>query len=776
MRNTNSGTTLKKLWKREEVVQTLIRMGISVVLGLILPRATVYGGLSPFGIGLVSAVTGPGATFVFISTAIGYLLRGGMDVLRYLAAIIAVVGIRWSVVGFPKINRSVLFAPLLAFIGTLVTGSALLITNTRTLSEILTIVSESLLAAGFAYFSSSFLNFLLSDDPFGKNRYVQAGFIVVISVMMMALFSVELHDISVGRILSIVCILSVAQFGGVQWSAILGSVLGLTVLLAQPENVYLAPIYAFGGLLAGLFAAKGRVVSSLVFLAIFSIVYSVMQPTVTATFIIGIYELAVATVFSFFVPQSAERFVKGLVNQGHESTRDFSANKVLMSKMQEAANTLEDIGGSVDTISKQIATVSSPEIGGFYRSVTEKTCKKCTQKMLCWEKNFSDVMDSFNHLTEKLQANTSISKESMEGYLKENCLHPDQLADDIQSGYPEYLIRQSAFRRLQELRGILTDQFTNTAQILRDFSEDFATPTWENVEEEEYVRSQLKKDHILCDNILCRVGKGNKTEWELDIQGTFDAAEILEIGEDIGHWCNRSLTVVSANETGGVTHLALSEGITVEVEVSVSQQRCKGEKLCGDSYETFTDGKGNFFAVLSDGMGCGGRAAVDSAMTVGLTSRLLRAGFGYESILRIANTALLANSDDETLATLDIAAVNLYSGELELLKAGAGPSLLLSRGLVTQFHDSSLPLGILRELTFARTRDRVVNSDVLLIMSDGVSNDDIRWVEDLLRKFDTENGSVQELVNTVAQTAAKLCQNDKGDDVTVIGLKIDKIF
>jgi stage II sporulation protein E len=134
----------------------------------------------------------------------------------------------------------------------------------------------------------------------------------------------------------------------------------------------------------------------------------------------------------------------------------------------------------------------------------------------------------------------------------------------------------------------------------------------------------------------------------------------------------------------------------------------------------------------------------------------------------------MTKSEDETLATLDVACINLFTGELELLKAGAGASLLLSKTRVSRLDESSLPLGILRELTFTRTRDRLVDGDILLLMSDGISNDGTRWVEELLRTFDIRTGSVQTLSNIIVETAGKFHKEDKGDDMTVIAIKIEK--
>ena len=78
------------------------------------------------------------------------------------------------------------------------------------------------------------------------------------------------------------------------------------------------------------------------------------------------------------------------------------------------------------------------------------------------------------------------------------------------------------------------------------------------------------------------------------------------------------------------------------VETGFSQHIFGNGRLCGDSFSCFEDGCGRQAAVLSDGMGAGGRAAVDGAMASGLFSRLLQAGVGPEAALQVVNSALIA--------------------------------------------------------------------------------------------------------------------------------------
>ena len=102
--------------------------------------------------------------------------------------------------------------------------------------------------------------------------------------------------------------------------------------------------------------------------------------------------------------------------------------------------------------------------------------------------------------------------------------------------------------------------------------------------------------------------------------------------------------------------------------------------MCGDNYKYFNDGKGHFLMVLSDGMGTGGRAAVDGAMACGLMTRLLKAGFGYDCSLKFLNSSMLFKSTDESLATVDGANIDLFTGQVQLFKAGAAPTVIRRSG------------------------------------------------------------------------------------------------
>ncbi len=778
MKNTNNSVSLMAELKKQadgiRAEKTLWLWLGTVAVGFLLPQITVCGNMAALGVGFASAAGGPAAIPILLTTFLGYVIHDVAGALRYFGALITVVGLRWSASGFPTVTNSRFFTPVITFLSTLITGSALLLSGESSVFNVASILSESCLAAGFSFFCRLFFDEAQTYGQGCEKSGIKIGTIALASVMSMILYRLEWQGISLGRIAVVVFILFSARCSGLRGGAITGVMCSLTAFLYDPTQQYLIPLYALGGLLAGLLAEKPRILSILVFVIADLIVFTVDHPTLDVSLIISIYEVATAAVILYLIPSrlhASVRFLWGKECVQHDS---FHSREAVALKMKKAAITMGEVAGTVDAVSRELAVISAPNMGSMYRSIAENCCGDCKKKLSCWERHFSDIMDSFNHMTPVVKKEGKIDSVDVTGYLKEECIHLKSLCEQVNRRYREFLVRESAFRRLHELRGIINDQFENTAQILLEFSKQFEHGQWNDSDTAKKLQRVLRKQGIPCKELYCRIEEDGHMEVELICGGELIAENAIKIQDITQEICGRTFAQPTIEKLKKLTRVCLSEGQVYRAVIGVAQTKCKGEELCGDAVEIFRDNNGTQFLVLSDGMGTGGRAAVDGALTAGLTAEMLKAGFGYESILRIVNTALLTTSHDETLATLDIAGINLFTGEMELLKAGAGLSLLLSKERISRFEESSLPLGILRELTFAKTRDRLVEGDVLVMMSDGISNDGVRWVEELLRSFNLEKGTMQTLSNTIMDAAKKLHIADKGDDMTVITLKLEK--
>lgn len=67
-------------------------------------------------------------------------------------------------------------------------------------------------------------------------------------------------------------------------------------------------------------------------------------------------------------------------------------------------------------------------------------------------------------------------------------------------------------------------------------------------------------------------------------------------------------------------------------------------------------------------------------MTTGLLCRLIQAGVGFDAALKMVNSALLVKSGEESLATIDVTQIDLYTGRADFYKAGAAPTFVVKSG------------------------------------------------------------------------------------------------
>ncbi len=767
----NGGVTaVKKAWWDNGVGRTLVEMVGGIILGILLPRASVYEGLMPFGIGLSASVSGPGTVLVYLAVLMGYLLQGSAVSLRYMAALIVVAGVRWAVSGFHIVSRSVIFPAVVAFVGLLVTGSALLLGADPSVSAILTIIAESLLGSGFAYFLTVFSKEIPDMREHHLSVRGQISAMVLTAVLMMALLTVEFSGIAPGRIVCGVLILLAARCARISGGTSLGVLMGIAIVLSTPEMGHLAPAFALGGMLAGVFSEKAKWAVSAAYLLSVAIV--TVQAGNEAVVIIGLYEAAASCLLFLVLPSATESAIERTFLQRRRLPEVYASRKATALKMEYAAKAMTEVVDTVDAVSSRLATLGAPEIGGVCRECADFVCAKCKKRTTCWESHFSEMMDSLNHAIPKLREKGEMQADDLTGYMRSNCQFGQEFADCLTVRYGEFLTREAAFRRLNELRAIVNDQFASMSTMLEEFSQQFSDPEWSDSETEKRLRKVLAKEKVELLSLSCRISDRGRMTIEILLNGNCQPHDKSVLRRKFSELCGRSFAQPITEYAAGVTRISFVEENAYRVAVGTSQLTCKGEKLCGDAYEIFRDSEGSQLIVLSDGMGSGGRAAVDSAMAVGLAVRLIKAGFGYESVLKMINTALMAKSEDESLATLDIAEINLFSGRVCLLKAGAGASLLYSKGRVSRIEESSLPLGILRELTFARTDDRLVEGDILVTMSDGVSNEGLSWVEDILKGF-TDDSDLTELAQTIAE-AAREHQGAEEDDITVLVAQLRK--
>ena len=262
---------------------------------------------------------------------------------------------------------------------------------------------------------------------------------------------------------------------------------------------------------------------------------------------------------------------------------------------------------------------------------------------------------------------------------------------------------------------------------------------------------------------------------------TIYAKEILETAklELIEKLLTKSLNekIVLNDETSVGTKYTFLSDDRFEMAIGNSMATKSKSEVSGDSVLNIRLKDGKYLVAISDGMGTGNQAKKSSTQALKMLENLLLSGFDKKTSLDLINSSLI-NQDNEVFATLDIAIVDLYKGNIEFIKSGACPTYIKNNKRVQIIKANSLPTGIIEKGNI-QTFDYDINSgDILLMCTDGVLDANIEyknkdlWLKYLLEDIETTNtGKIADLILNEA------IDNNFGvikDDMSIIVCKFKK--
>ena len=156
------------------------------------------------------------------------------------------------------------------------------------------------------------------------------------------------------------------------------------------------------------------------------------------------------------------------------------------------------------------------------------------------------------------------------------------------------------------------------------------------------------------------------------------------------------------------------------LQVGIAKAKKKGSPVSGDtSIQTKLD-DGKYLLALSDGMGSGPEARKSSKIAIKMLERLLTSGFQKDTSIKLINSTLSANTEEDMYATLDIEILDLYSGTIEFIKNGACPTYIKRENEVKVLKSESLPTGILEDIDLEVYDKDLQNEDIIVMCSDGI--------------------------------------------------------
>lgn len=200
-------------------------------------------------------------------------------------------------------------------------------------------------------------------------------------------------------------------------------------------------------------------------------------------------------------------------------------------------------------------------------------------------------------------------------------------------------------------------------------------------------------------------------------------------------------------------------------------------KISGDSTLTVRLKDGKYLIALSDGMGSGDEARQSSNKALKMLENLLLSGFDRKTSLELINSALI-NQNEEIFATLDIAIVDLYKGNIEFIKSGACPTYIKNNKKVQVIKANSLPAGIINNSNLQSFDRDISSGDIMIMCTDGILDSNVEyknkelWVKYLLEDIETIN--TKKIADLILNEAIDNNYGVAKDDMSILVCKFCK--
>jgi len=598
-----------------------------------------------------------------------------------------------------------------------------------------------------------------------------------VSLIISGTWGISILGIALRNILAIMFILIISYVNGSGIGSAAGVAMGIIIGMSSKNMTTYISIYGLCGLIMGTFKETGKLFSTMSYMVATTIlvVYSQFNnqfKLIEAVISCGIF-LAIPN--KFYSEMELE-FNKNLKVEKLKDGYVEKIKNILVDRLSDFSSVMLSMSSILYSLVDNDKLALKSKSSSMVENLAERVCSNCDMNNMCWKREMHYTYSAFQELMENLQSNKSIMPDELE----RKCIKRSTLLKNAEEIVNNYIISEMWRNRLSEGRELLASQIGNMANSIEEITEEFNSDIRFNSEIENRIKSILAKNNIAIEDCICLDDKRHRIVVKISMK---DCGGKQTCIKDILPLLNQAtLKAMCVSDEGcRIDMLTKNCFMTFEempkyyVSTFVSRQSKDGENYSGDSY-LFTKLKdGTYMSIISDGMGSGPQACQESKAVIDLIENLTTAGFSKITAINTANSIMtLKFSENEKFSTVDLSSIDLYTGEIEFMKVGAVASFIKSGNKVVSINSKTLPIGILDKVDVEISKKRVKNGDMIIMISDGISEsisiEQSDWIFEFINGFDNSNPKA--MADGLIEKAKELGGKVK-DDMTVL---VSKVF
>lgn len=595
------------------------------------------------------------------------------------------------------------------------------------------------------------------------NQSISTAVLYVIAIS--ALSSVKAGEFCMGRAIGIFVILAAGGRFGTGGSAVAGALTAMGVILGEADGTDLSAIVrstaltACSGLVSGYFSRRSRTASSVAFIISVFVLIVFMERIQWASALMTDTVIA-AALYCLIPDRLYMRVFNSSINTSSHALEHFG------SCMSFAAETLSGIRRNVSEAADALKKQTSAETD-IPDEVCRKICSSCRNNMFCCKGSVHRTRYVFEPVLVKLYSNGFITERELPRDI-EGCHRKTEITEC----FNECLRSMALDQRNSDMSARLWEnscgQLISSENILLSFANTCASGL--NCDETLSSRISSKLKASGAKNISCAAfyDKSGHIFISAVFSGTLSDT-VSSVTDALCIMTDHDLDQPVVYTENGLTSIRWHDVPCFAIEAGKAV--CAGsEETSGDYSLSFSDGFGRIYYLISDGMGSGGRAALESSMTAAVLARLIRSGINAESAIYTSNLILLSKSSDEVFSTIDLLCINLFTGRADIFKMGAAPTLIKSGGFIKAVESRNLPAGIISPSDPEKRTLYLSCGDAAVMFSDGISEQALPKIRELML---SDGYSPQRCADEIIEYDKKH-HIGRQDDRTVIVVKLHK--
>lgn len=782
----DSKKSKKGIKLKYKTLNTILSVGLAFMLSRVILSITPSIGIAPFGIayllGIISKNKGKETLGVFLGIIVGYMsIYKQIDHAAIYVSASAIVFLYGYIKNRMRSRYKEKFAFVIIFLvfmvyGIFVQAQPLGVNLTFSLIRVVTIIPIYYILK----YAMNCINELTTNYIFSAEELISIS--ILICLIVAGIGKMDVFGVSIRNVIALSTVISIAYVGGTGLGAAVGVTMGFILGVTGNELIILISVYSTAGLIVGIFKDTGRIFSAVSYIMVYFIITMYSE-----TFgIVGGIEAILAAAILLLLPKDIINLADREVNS-HKKV-ELISDTHLQGIKNEFIDRLDGLKGVLGGVSLAINDLAENDrllwknkSTALVESLADRVCFNCELKGRCWDKDLHKTFSSFEDLI------SSCEKKELHlpKYLDKYCLKKSSLVRSSQDLINNYTVNEALKTRLGEGRKLIANHIKNMSSTIGDIVYDFNKDITVCTDIDKILRKTLNKNSLEYRDVFSYIDRNGRLKIKVTLTncegGNYCVKKILPIINELikmpvslgGDGCK-------INPDTDECSVIVCETPKYHVSSYIATNPKDGEKYTGDSFTFGKSEDGTYLSIISDGMGSGPEAGIESKVAVDLVEKFITTGFSNNTAINTVNSIMgMKFSEDEKFTTLDLNIIDLYSGEAEFIKVGGVVSFIKSGEEIKVIRSESLPFGIVDSIEVDSIKKKLKNGDIVITLSDGVIDVDKNnlgsylWLEDYLKFADT---NPEALSRDILEKAKTLSGGRVSDDMTVLVSKIYSVY